>query len=156
MKRSSFAPRLYGREPRPALVIVPPEERVQRAVMGGSLNSAPIPKTAPFRCKPLLEAVRQVACTWDDCDIKDGTVCAAHSNFHEFGGKAGARKADDSMIAAMCCRHHSMLDQGKDLDYEAKKAMWLRAHNRTKDRMILLALDDRRLRELLARAGWVK
>ncbi len=148
--------RKYERKPKPALVIpeVPPEPR---AVMGVStLRSAP--KTAPFRSKPLREAYRLIGCQWEGCQASEAEC--AHSNFHEFGGKGGARKADDNFAASLCRPHHRGLDQGGSLSYEERRDGWHAAHLRTIDALIALSQESgaraAKLRNLLRLAGWVK
>lgn len=113
-------------------------------------------KTKPFRSKPLREAYRLLPCQWTGCGIVDGSVCCAHSNFAEFGGKGGARKADDNKAASLCYYHHTGLDQGNVLTYEQRKAEWLAAHERTVAALIELSWEDHKLRKLVVAAGWVK
>ena len=64
------------------------------------------------------------------CGVRDGTVCAAHSNQLR-DGKGRSIKAHDYRIAAMCFRCHFLCDQGKDLSKEERLAMWEDAHRAT-------------------------
>ena len=64
------------------------------------------------------------------CGVRDGTVCAAHSNQLR-DGKGRSIKAHDYRIAALCFRCHSLCDQGKDLSKEERLAMWEDAHRGT-------------------------
>lgn len=59
-----------------------------------------------FRSEKLRRLVNGLACV--NCGANDGTVVPAHANF----GKGGAIKASDATIMALCCRCHTMLDQG--------------------------------------------
>jgi len=63
---------------------------------------------------------------------ESGTVCGAHSNWVDWGGKGGHIKADDNCIAALCdlC-HVPELDQGAKLSRAERRSMWLAAHLRT-------------------------
>jgi cytochrome c553 len=81
-----------------------------------------------YRNRKLLDAVRQAPCMV--CGVRDGTVCAAHSNQLR-DGKGRSIKAHDYRIAAMCFRCHSRCDQGKDLSKEERLAMWEEAHRAT-------------------------
>lgn len=96
-----------------------------------------------WESEALTVAVRAYPC--QHCGADDGTVCAAHANWSEFG-KGGTRKADDIYIAAMCFRCHTWLDQGKGKDPTGvwddteKKEVWLRAFIKT---LLLLVLDGK-------------
>lgn len=89
------------------------------------------PKTVAVRSPKLREAYRLIPCQWTGCGLDDGSVCCAHSNFTEFGGKGGHRKADDNYGAALCFRHHMALDQGSWMSYEERRDGWLAAHQRS-------------------------
>lgn len=103
---------------------------------------ASMPKREYVRSAALREAYRLIPCMWAGCGIEDGTVCCAHSNWHEHG-KGGGIKADDSRGAALCSVHHAALDQGSVMSYEERKAGWTAAHGRS-------------VRELLGRGLWPK
>lgn len=119
-----------------------------------------VPKTEAYRSLYLREQYRRLTCQWPGCGIDDGTVCCAHSNFHEHGGKGGARKADDSAAASLCHTHHSALDQGSRLNYEEKLAGWEAAHAATMQGLIELSQElgprASKLRAELRKAGIVK
>lgn len=81
-----------------------------------------------YRNKRLLEAVRDSPCQC--CGRQDGTIVAAHSNQLR-DGKGRGLKASDAMIAALCFKCHSELDQGKDMSRTERVEMWELAHRRT-------------------------
>ena len=82
-----------------------------------------------YRNKKLLEAARQLEC--QHCGADDGTVCAAHSN-QLIHGKGTGIKAHDWAIAALCNHCHiNVLDQGRELDKDSRRAMWDAAHLKT-------------------------
>jgi hypothetical protein len=85
----------------------------------------------PVRSKTLREAYRLIPCQWEGCGIDDGSVCCAHSNFTQYGGKGGARKASDNFGASLCSVHHFQLDQGSRLSYEERRDGWHAAHLRS-------------------------
>jgi len=64
------------------------------------------------------------------CGVRDGTVCAAHSNQLR-DNKGRATKAHDFRIAAMCFKCHTKCDQGADLSKEERLTMWEDAHRAT-------------------------
>jgi len=88
------------------------------------------PKTKYIRSKALLEACRAIPCQC--CGIDDGTVVAAHSNWH---GKGMAIKASDDKVASLCYRCHASLDQGSKMSKEDRLAMWTDAHTKTVDEL---------------------
>lgn len=92
------------------------------------------PKVLKVRSRAILDLCRTMPCT--GCGADDGTVCAAHSNFHSHGGKGMATKADDRYVAALCHRCHTRLDQGSDWDYDQRFAFWLQAHTKTIDYLV--------------------
>lgn len=81
-----------------------------------------------YRNKKLLGLARDQACVM--CGSQDGTVVSAHSNLPEHGKGMGL-KADDSMIAWLCHRCHSELDQGKGMARAEKRDYTLTAICRT-------------------------
>jgi predicted Fe-S protein YdhL (DUF1289 family) len=85
------------------------------------------PKYDYVRSPKLLQAARQIAC--QNCGRDDGTVCAAHTNWQ--GGKGRGIKADDNLIASLCYRCHSQIDQGATLSKTERQNIWRAAHNRT-------------------------
>lgn len=139
MKRSGFQRKVYLRAPRPPLVRQ--LERARAVMASGDRMAEPVPKAVEVRSDALVVAYRALACQWPGCGVSDGTVCCAHSNFTEYGGKGGMRKADDNFAASLCFDHHSALDQGSRLSYEERKAGWLAAHLAS-------------VRELVARGLW--
>lgn len=92
------------------------------------------PKVQKVRSRALLDLCRTLRCM--GCGREDGTVVAAHSNFHAHGGKGMATKADDRFVAALCHRCHTEVDQGRSLDYEQRYQYWLMAHTRTVDYLV--------------------
>jgi hypothetical protein len=85
------------------------------------------PKHKYVRSPALMKAYRTIPC--QNCDIDDGTVCGAHSNWGE--GKGMAIKADDSKCASLCFSCHSALDQGSELTKEERQHLWKQAHLKT-------------------------
>lgn len=81
-----------------------------------------------YRDKKLLEVVREAPCQM--CGIKDGTICAAHSNQLR-DGKGKAIKAHDFRLAALCYRCHTRIDQGADMSKEERLGAWEAAHRAT-------------------------
>ena len=90
------------------------------------------PKRQYIRSPELLANCQHVAC--QHCGrAEKGTVCAAHSNWHQHG-KGAHIKADDNQIAALCDRCHiPILDQGSKLSKAERQAMWFAAHIKTVD-----------------------
>ncbi len=97
-----------------------------------------VPKQVYVRNRSILIGCRQLAC--QHCGRKNGTVVAAHSNWHDLGGKGKAIKADDRYVAALCFKCHSDLDQGSKMTKDQRRSMWLAAHTRTIDRLVALNL----------------
>ena len=83
-----------------------------------------------YRNPRLLVAVRDLPCQWPSCGVEDGTVCAAHSNEYRHG-KGESTKASDAAVAALCFRHHSELDQGKNMSRDERREGWAEAHTST-------------------------
>lgn len=81
-----------------------------------------------YRNKKLLGLARDQACVM--CGSQDGTVVSAHSNLPEHGKGVGL-KADDSMIAWLCHRCHTSLDQGKEMTRAERREYTLTAICRT-------------------------
>jgi len=81
-----------------------------------------------YRNKKLLEIVREAPCMM--CSIKDGTVCAAHSNQLRDNKGTGV-KAHDFRISALCHQCHHMIDNDKSLDKHDRIAAWEEAHRKT-------------------------
>jgi hypothetical protein len=81
-----------------------------------------------YRNKKLLEVVREAPCMM--CSMKDGTVCAAHSNQLR-DGKGTGIKANDFRIAALCHQCHHMIDNDKSLDKHDRIVAWEEAHRKT-------------------------
>lgn len=87
-----------------------------------------IPKFPYVRSKKLLEACRRIPC--QHCGVRDGTVCAAHSN-QSIHGKGRGVKASDIYIASLCFTCHSNLDQGREGSREYRAGLWNAAHEKT-------------------------
>jgi len=81
-----------------------------------------------YRNKKLLELVRQSPC--QNCETRDGTIVAAHSNQLR-DGKGRGIKAHDYRIAALCYGCHMELDQGNKLSKEERVNLWEEAHRKT-------------------------
>ena len=81
-----------------------------------------------YRNKKLLELVRQSPC--QNCETRDGTIVAAHSNQLR-DGKGRGIKAHDYRIAALCYGCHMELDQGKSMSKQERVEMWDEAHRKT-------------------------
>ena len=84
-------------------------------------------KTNYFRSKGMMEAVRALPC--GHCGAEDGTVVGAHPNW-SWAAKGRSIKAHD-VVAALCHRCHTELDQGRDLTGEEREKMWFKAFYRT-------------------------
>lgn len=81
-----------------------------------------------YRNPKLLKLAEGQACVW--CGNQDGTVVSAHSNLLEHG-KGRSHKAHDGMIAFLCHRCHTDLDQGGTLTKEEKRDLMLTCISRT-------------------------
>lgn len=81
-----------------------------------------------YRNAKLLEVVCELPC--QICGAEDGTVVAAHSNQLR-DGKGKGIKASDAMVAAMCFKCHSMVDQGSSMSKEGRRELWDAAHRST-------------------------
>ena len=84
----------------------------------------------------LLRNARQIAC--QHCGADDGTVVAAHTNWQ--GGKGRGIKADDNLIASLCYRCHTEIDQGGKLNKSQRQAIWCNAHEKTVKKLLALEL----------------
>ncbi len=91
------------------------------------------PKTEYIRSQKLLKAVASLRCM--HCGTSEG-VQASHSNWSEHG-KAKSLKASDIYVAALCQRDHYEIDQGKNLTKDQRKEMWLNAHKKTVETLVL-------------------
>jgi phage terminase large subunit GpA-like protein len=94
------------------------------------------PKHEYIRSKELLRVARQIPC--QHCGADDGTIVAAHTNWQ--GGKGRGIKADDNLIASLCYRCHSEIDQGSKLDKSQRQAIWANAHDKTVKKLMSLGL----------------
>ena len=92
-------------------------------------------KHAYVRSPKLMKLVRNLPC--QNCGTEDGTVCGAHTNWG--GGKGRSIKADDNLIAALCHRCHSMIDQGS-MPKADRQELWERAHAKTVEQMLFYGL----------------
>lgn len=75
----------------------------------------------------MMELARTFPC--GNCGADDGTVCGAHPNW-SWAGKGKSIKADD-LVASLCFRCHTRLDQGSDLTKQEREMLWLRAFYET-------------------------
>ena len=91
------------------------------------------PKTEYIRSKALLKAVASLRCM--HCGTSQN-IQASHANWSEFG-KAKALKASDIYTAALCLRCHFEIDQGRDLTKEQRKELWMKAHIKTVEALIM-------------------
>jgi hypothetical protein len=83
-----------------------------------------------YRNRKLLDAVRELPC--QVCGVQDGTVCAAHRN----EGKGMGIKVSDALVAALCHRCHSALDQGAVMTREERRDCWNNAAIKTYQALI--------------------
>lgn len=77
-----------------------------------------------YRNRKLLDLARDQACVM--CGTQDGTVVSAHSNLMEHG-KGMGHKAHDGMVAWLCHRCHSQLDQGSGMEKKERNLFTLQA-----------------------------
>ena len=89
-----------------------------------------------FRCRRLLDAVRELPCQFQIPGVCEGGVGSdpAHSN-QQRHGKGKSMKAHDCFIAAGCRACHREVDQGMRLSRDDRIHYWQVAHDRT---MLLL------------------
>lgn len=91
-----------------------------------------IPKFKYFRSKKHLKNVASLPC--QICGL-EGQTQAAHSNQLKHG-KARSLKASDEYTAALCFKHHFLIDQGSSLTKEERVEMWDKAHQKTINALI--------------------
>jgi len=77
-----------------------------------------------YRNPKLLKLAKGQRCVM--CGADDGTIVSAHSNLSEHGKGMGI-KADDSMVAWLCHRCHSNLDQGSSMSRAERRDFTLTA-----------------------------
>lgn len=129
MKRHvALRAKLPPRRPVKTIEYTPRPRVAPVAVAGPARASVPVPKKPAVRSKAVLLACREIPC--QACGVQDGTVCAAHANWADYG-KGLARKADDTAVAALCSVCHSDLDQGLRMTKAERRAMWEEAHRKT-------------------------
>ena len=131
--------------------IAPPDQRVRtraplpspipldqrRGTLASAAGMAPaVPKREYVRSPELLAAVRKLPCQHCGAPAPSDP---AHSNWQ--GGKGMGVKADDSLIASLCRKHHQDIDQGSKLSRDERQTLWLNAHRKT-------------IRALLAAGDW--
>lgn len=120
-------------KPERRIVLVRSTLPVRRAVMATDFApAAPVPKRAYVRSAALREAYRLIPCQFDEAGVICGRpdTCCCHSNLLEHGKGRGI-KADDSIAAAGCVRHHYELDQGKTWSKQERRERFERAHQRS-------------------------
>lgn len=83
-----------------------------------------------YRNKKLLETLRELPCM--NCGQIDGTVCAAHRN----QGKGMGMKVSDALVAAMCHRCHTELDNGNSYSRDERRDCWNQAYIKTMQYLI--------------------
>jgi hypothetical protein len=91
-----------------------------------------IPKFPYFRSKKHLKNVANLPC--QVCGL-EGSTQAAHSNQAKHGKGRGI-KASDEYTAALCFKHHFLIDQGNSLTKEERVEMWDKAHQKTINALI--------------------
>lgn len=99
----------------------------------------PVPKFAYVRDERLREMCRAMRCQHCNMGGADAGVTWAHSN-QGIHGKAGAIKASDVYVAALCWWCHREVDQGGRLSQDEKVAMWTAAHMKTIAEAVRLGL----------------
>jgi hypothetical protein len=118
----------------PGAIVQPPRElpRLTKLMQDRKPQVAalfrPMPKRKVVRSEALLVACRKIAC--QGCGARDGTICAAHSNW-AVHGKGSKQKADDNRVASLCFGCHSELDQGKAWSLTERQNFWWCAHVET-------------------------
>jgi hypothetical protein len=95
------------------------------------------PKHEYIRSPALMKAYRLLPC--QHCGANDGTIYGAHANLGLFG-KGGAIKADDNRAASLCMVCHYELDQGHLWSYEERRSIWVNAHAKTVNLLVLRGL----------------
>lgn len=104
-----------------------------RPLTGGTYagaTEAARPKTKPYRDAALLEMARGrlcLLCPAGNCTCTPGSVVSCHSNWHEHGGRAKNRKADDCYSVWGGDRAHEWLDRSGAPAAE-KEARFMAAH----------------------------
>jgi hypothetical protein len=85
-----------------------------------------------FRCRDLLDAIKQLPCTFQIEDVCVGgpTSQPCHSNFAKHG-KGKSLKAHDCYVAAGCDACHRELDQGHKLSRDERVELFQRAFEKT-------------------------
>ena len=89
-------------------------------------------QSSNFRSPKLLKTFKYAPICFGCGKVNDGTVVAAHANWHEFG-KSGGIKAQDWAVAGLCHECHSEIDQGSRLGYSDRKEKWISAWIKTMD-----------------------
>ena len=77
-----------------------------------------------YRNNALLKLARGQRCVM--CGADDETIVSAHSNLGEHGKGMGI-KADDSMVAWLCHKCHTNLDQGGKMNSDERRDFTLTA-----------------------------
>jgi hypothetical protein len=103
--------------------------------------AAPVqtPKHDYIRSPALMKAYRELACQHCGAAGPDAGVCGAHSNWHPHH-KGGSIKADDNRAASLCTACHYEIDQGNAWSYEQKRSVWVNAHAKTVNLLVLRGL----------------
>lgn len=89
-----------------------------------------ITKSKTYRNPKLLRLAEGQSCV--NCDIQDGTIVSAHSNF----GKGMGLKASDSTIMHLCFRCHTEYDQGSKMNRYEKREFAEKMNGRTLRRLL--------------------
>ena len=80
-----------------------------------------------WRSEKWLAAMREIPCQHCGRSERFGDIVAAHRN----EGKGKAIKVSDALVAALCYRCHTDLDQGAKMRREERREMWDLAFRQT-------------------------
>ena len=92
-----------------------------------------------FRSRKLLDACRDITCTWPLPHACDFTSEAAHSNQLR-DGKGKGLKAPDYAVAAICHTAHMECDRGATLTKQERREAWDEAHRKTLHELIMMGV----------------
>ena len=90
------------------------------------------PKFKYVRSDALRRAVASLPCQW--CGRVGDTQCS-HSNQAKHGHGRGI-KSSDEYSAALCVRHHAMVDSSYSMTGQEREDMWQAAHEKTVHELI--------------------
>lgn len=127
----------HGVDPKYLLARPLPLAPVHAVMKRAAQTLVQTPKHEYIRSPSLMKAYRELPC--QHCGISDGTICGAHANLGLFG-KGGRIKADDNRAASLCMVCHYELDQGHLWSYEQRRSIWVNAHAKTVNLLVLRGL----------------